>query len=297
MIENDTQILEHLITEWTKELPEWIDALKDKIISRQMFEYRKVGAEIGVDQVTTFDRTGHGASIVAKGSPPLGSGSKATNLPHELFQLLDGININEKDIKHDPKLKPRNLKILLANLHHAENKLALNGNAEHNIPGLVSMAQANPNGVIAAGDITGDWDGSDTSRDIYNDVLLGLGKFGSRYDAEFMIANKIDSRWLYAKDSEGVPYWKSLCALFNKDPTDKISDWLITCDTTQLVQGKVYLVDKDEKAAEIVVSENPTMRAISLQPGGNYPIEMYEWLTIESHDNSAFVEIAITGHP
>jgi hypothetical protein len=294
LIEGDTQILQHLIEIWEKELLDYISNLEDKIISRQLLPVRKVGADVGIDQVTTYDRTGAGAKIVAKGSRPKGSGSVATNVPYEIFQLLDGFKIHEKDIKLDPKLKSRDLKIILNNIHRAENYLAINGNTDHNISGIVTAAQANSNGVIATGDNGGAWDGSDSTRDIYNDILLGLTYVDPEHDPSFLLANKIDSRWLFAKDAEGVPFWKSVAALFGKKPTDDINSWLITTGSLTLAQNKVYLVTHDDEAAELVISENPTLRAISQQEGGNFPIEMFEWLTVEFHENDAFVEIDIT---
>lgn len=296
MIQNDAEILQHSIEEWTKEIKDYVSKIADKMISRQLLPVRKVGADVGIDQVTTYDRTGAGAKIVAKGARAEGSGSVASNVSHEIYQLLDKFYIHEKDIKHDPKLKNRNVQIILGNIHRAENDLVVNGDTNHNISGIVDAARANTNGLIDETETTGDWDGSDTSRDIYNDTLLGLSMIDGDYDARFLLMNKIDSRYMFAKDSEGVPYWKSVCSLFGKTPQDPIDSWLIKADTSVLAQGYVYLCAYDPDVAELVISENPTLRAIALQEGGNYPIEMYEWLVPEFHNNQAFAEIHITGH-
>ena len=50
----------------------------------------------------------------------------------------------------------------------------------------------------------------------------------------------------------------------------------------------------DSDAAELVVSENAKIRNLPQQRGGNYPIEVYSWLTVEKHRPLAFVELDTT---
>jgi len=54
----------------------------------------------------------------------------------------------------------------------------------------------------------------------------------------------------------------------------------------------VYLGPVDSDAAELLVSENPTIRTLPLQSGGNYPIEIYEWITPEIHNSDSMAQIA-----
>ena len=82
MIENDAAILQHFIENWERELPDYLSKLEDKIVSRQILPVRKVGADIMVDEVVTYERTGAGAQIMAKGAVPKGSGLEASHVPH-----------------------------------------------------------------------------------------------------------------------------------------------------------------------------------------------------------------------
>lgn len=293
MIGNDAQILQHFVENWTKVIPKFVSKLEDKIISRKVLPVRTVGADIAFDIVQEYDRTGNGAEIVSKGTPPKGSGSEAEDVPFKIYQILDGFDIHEKDLKLDPKLKERNLNILLKNIHRRENIVSLQGSTSHNIGGIVPAAQANTNGVIADSDIAGSWDGSGTNRDIYNDLLLGNNKLDPERDARWLIGNKKDLNWLFAKDDDNrAPFWKSVCTLFGKFPTDPLDSWMVTCGDLTLPQGQVYIACHDDEAGELIISENPTLRALSQQRGGNYPIEMYEWMTVEIHDNDGFVQVA-----
>lgn len=293
MIQNDAQILQHFVENWEKVIPKYINKLEDKIISRKVLPFRKVGADVAIDIAQEYERTGNGAEIVAKGTAPKGSGSEANDVPYKLYQLLDGFDIHEKDMKLDPKLKERNLEMILKNIHRAENILALQGNATYNIGGIVPAAQANVNGVIGSGDIAGPWDGSGSARNIYNDLLLGINKLDPERDPRWLIGNKKDLNWLFAKDDDNrEPFWKSVSTLFGKFPTDKLDTWMVTCGDLTLPVGKVYIACMDTEAGELVISENPTLRPLPQQRGGNYPIEMYEWLTVEMHDNEGFVEVA-----
>ena len=292
MLANDAAILNRMIENWTKELPNYISKLEDKIISRQILPVRKVGADVMIDVVTAYERTGAGAQIMAKGAVPKGSGVDATPIPHNIYQLLDGFLIHEKDMKLDPKLKQRELEIVLNNIHRAENILSIQGNATHNIPGIVTAAQANTNGQVAS---TAPWDKSGAAPEYYNDVLKTLNKMDSDFEPRFMIGNRLDLNQLNTLSADTKqPVWKQIAALFGKNDTDSKKSWMISCGALTLPKGKVYVIPHDNMAAELVISENPALRAISMQRGGNFPIEMFEWLTTEFHENNAFVEIDVT---
>ena len=292
MIGNDAEILQHFVENWTKVLPNYISKIEDMIISRKILPQRLVGRNVAIDIVQKYERTGSGAKIIAKGTPPTGSGSEATDVPYSMYQIMDGFDIHEKDLGLDPKLKERNLEIILKNIHRLENQIAINGSPDYNIKGIVGAALANANGKIGSGDIAGPWNGSGAARDIYNDLLKGVQLLDLDRDAKFLVGNKRDLTWLWAKDDDNrEPFWKSVCTLFGKFPTDPIDSWLVPVGSA-LTAGKVYIAAHDTDVGEIVISENPTLRSIGIQRGGNYPIEMFEWLTIEIHENEGYVEVA-----
>ena len=293
MIQNDAEILQHFVENWEKVLKDYLSKIEDQIISRRLLSYRKVGEDVAIDIQQNYDRTGQGAEIVAKGVAPLGSGSVATQSPHILYQILDGFDIHQKDLALDPKLKNRDMEIIMGNVHRRENILAVNGDTPHNIPGIAPAAALNSNGVIASGDIAGDWDGSDTNRDIYNDLLLGKNLINPDRTAKFLLGNSTDTNWLFAKDDDNrEPFWKTVCSLFGKTPTDPITDWLVSVGDLTLTAGNVYIVCYGPESGEIVISENPSPRFLPQQRGGNFPIELYEWGTVEIFDNDSYAKVA-----
>jgi len=285
-------ILKHFIENWEKELKDYISRLEDKIISRQILPVRKVGADVMLDQVVHFDRTGAGAQLMAKGSVPKGSGLDARSVPFSIYQLLDGFLIHDKDLKLDPKLKTRELEIILNNVHRAENILAIQGNAGHGIVGITGAAGANTNGT---GSSTNPWDRSGGAPTYYNDVLDGLNLMDSDFEPRWLLGNRADLNQLFwLSNDTKQPVWKQIASLFGKTETNPMSSWLVMVGDLTLPTGKVYMLPSDSKAGELVISENPTIRALPQQRGGNWPIELYEWLTVEMHENNAFVEIDVT---
>ncbi len=290
MIQNDVAILQHQIELWKKELPDYISKLEDKIISRLVLPVRKVGANVMIDNVTHYDRTGAGAQIMAKGSVPKGSRVDATSVPFNIFQIIDGFLIHEKDIKLDPKLKSRELEIILNNIQRAENIMAVNGNALHNIVGITGAALANTNGTATR---TAVWS-TPASAKYYDDLLRSINLMDPDFEPRYLIGNSTDLRMLQTlSDDTKQPIWKQCASLFGKTETDPMRSWMVPCGNLTLTAGEVYLVPHDNRAGEFVVSENPALRQISQQRGGNYPIEMHEWVTPEIHNNQAFVNLTV----
>lgn len=77
MISNDdASILQEAREEWTKEMVRYIEKNKDNMTARNILETRDIGADVEIDIVTNYDRTGPGAQIVAKGTPPDKTGTK-----------------------------------------------------------------------------------------------------------------------------------------------------------------------------------------------------------------------------
>jgi len=290
MLENDAAILQHFIEVWEKEIPDYISRLKDQIISRKILPMRKVGEDVMIDVVQRYDRTGAGAEIMAKGAVPPGSGVDATDVPHMIYQIIDGFQIHEKDMKLDPKLKSRNVEIILGNIHRKENALAVLGSPQHNIPGITTLIPgANQLKTL------GIWDGSGSAIQMYKDIRRMKTAMDTDFRPKFLMGyhETLAPLWDLSADTK-VPYYTQIAPLFGQRPDADPFSWMIEVDDDVLPAGKVYMMPLDPMAAEFIVSENPSMRAISQQRGGNYPIEMFEWVTVEIHEPTAFVELDTT---
>lgn len=285
---NDQAILQRLVENYEKQIPEYFERLEDKIVSRVILPVRTVGDDVAIDVVEHIDRTGTGTQFIAKGTVPKGSGIEASEIPHILYQAMDGFMINEKDLSLDKQIKTRKLKVVLANMQRFENKVSINGDTDRTIPGIATLAAANPNGTITA---QGTWDGSASARDIYDDLLGARGKMDGDYEPRFLIGERTDMNWLRALDSERKPFWHMVSSLFGKTPQDPMNSWAIEVGPKTLSPGFVYMATYDDEAAEFVISEDHKVRQIPQQRGGNYPIEVYSWYTIEGHDNKGFVQI------
>jgi len=292
MIANDQAILQRYVEKVGAKLEDYINEMIDKPFARMLFPVRTVDASVAFDIVERRDRTGDGAKIVAKGTVPKRTGMIASEVPHIMHQFMDSFSINEKDLKREKGLKDDLVKICLDNLQRLENDIAINGNAEYGIPGIATMAAANTNGMITA---QGTWDGSASDRDLYNDLLGARGYMRGQFRPMFLLGCNTDLNWLRAAQPDTRrPYWKDCASLFGKTEMDNPDTWMIEVDSDVLTPGYVYMVTKNPKAAEMVISEDKQLRPIPLQPGGNYPIELYSWQTFEAHDNNGFVKIKTT---
>lgn len=288
---NDAAIPQHKIEQWKKEIPDYLSKIEDKIVSRMVLNVRKIDESIEWDHVEHYDRTGEGAQIVAKGQPPKGSGSVATEVPFQMFQILDGFKIHEKDIKFDKKLKSRDMQIILGNIHRKENIMALRGDAPHGIKGITGAAAANPNGQAT---VTTPWS-TVASATYYNDIMVATDLMDTDFEPRWLIGNRLDLNKLNVlSDDTKQPVWKQIAALFGKTEQESKKSWMVPCGPLTMPQGKVYLCAQGPDAAELVISENPSLRPLPMQPGGNYPVEIYEWLNVEIHEDAAFVELDVT---
>jgi hypothetical protein len=273
-------------------LEDFINEMIDQPFARMLYPTRTVDESVQFDIVERRDRTGDGARIVAKGTVPKRTGMIASEMPHVMHQFMDSFSVNEKDLKREKGLKDDLVKICLDNLQRLENDVAINGDAEFGIPGIATMATANPNGTVTA---QGTWDGSGSTRDLYNDCLGARAKMSGKFRPVFLLGCNIDTNWLRApQDDTRRPYWKDVASLFGKTEMDNPNTWLIEVDTDVLAPGYVYMITKNPKAAEMVISEDRQLRPIPLQPGGNYPVELFSWETFEEHDNTGFVKIKVT---
>ena len=273
-------------------LEDYINEMIDQPFARMLFPTRTVDESVAFDIVERRDRTGDGARIVAKGTVPKRSGMVASEVPHVLHQFMDSFSINEKDLKREKSLKTDLVKICLDNLQRLENDVAINGNAEYGIPGIATMAAANPAGMVTA---QGTWDGTGSTRDLYNDLLTARSHMNGKFRPAFLLGCNTDMNWLRALQPDTRrPYWKDVASLFGKTDVDNPATWMIEVDADVLTAGYVYMLTKNPKAAEMVISEDKQLRPIPLQPGGNYPVELFSWETFEEHDNTGFVKIKVT---
>ena len=299
MIENTGATIDRFIEEWTREIAVYGKKYLDNMTARNIMETRYVGADVAVDVITKYDKTGPGAQITAKGAVPKSMGVTGTDTKHEIYQIGLGFNISKKDLSLDPTQFNRKIDIALKEIHRKEDDIMLNGVANIGLTGMVTAAQANSNGKIvnagAAGNDTnnkGEWAG-EADTDIYDDILTADGKLDDEFNMEFLVGRKSDMRYLYRLDANRNPYRELSAPLFGKTENDTSWMW----KTNQLTAGKVYAIAKDFTGGELVVSENPSITPLyngGLGPGQNYYFEISEWVVPEFHNNDAFVEIDIT---
>jgi hypothetical protein len=257
--------------------------------ARNLLETRNVGEDVQIDVVTTYDRTGPGAQITAKGVAPESMGVKAASIKHDVYRISTGFHINRKDLKTDPKTKNRLVDIAMRDIHRAEDDFALNGSTKHGVNGIVQAARKNSNGKITVSDNAGAWSG-ETGTDIYDDINSAIALMDGDFEPAFLVGNRADLLNLNRMDSERQPYYKTVSGLFGKtNENDK--SWMFM--TKRLNVGYVYVIPKDFLAGEFVIGENAhIIDDYPMQPGENFWIELSSWVVPEMHQNNAFVEIA-----
>jgi uncharacterized linocin/CFP29 family protein len=293
MISSDAATLQHFVEAWEREIVDYVEKYKDNMTARNVLTIRNVGADVAIDVVTNYDRTGPGAQIVAQGAVPESMGVKTSATKHDIFQISTGFSISKKDLTLDPTSKNRLIDIAMRDIHRMEDEICLNGVTRYNISGLITAAAANANGTITAGTNKGAWDGSDTGTDIYDDINTALGLMDDDFDPMYLLGKRTDLLYVNRMDSERQPYWKTIAPLFDKPEGNRSWLW----NTNQLAAGTVYMAPKDFMAGELVVSENPTIEQLyngGLGPGKNYFFEISEWVVPEFHNNDAFVKLVIT---
>ena len=299
MIANTGATLEHFVEEWTRQIVRYVEKYKDNMTSRNIMEVRNVGADVAIDVVTEYDRTGPGAQILAKGAVPKSMSVSKTDTSHEIYQIGLGFNISEKDLKLDPERHARTIDLALREIHRKEDDMLMNGVTNIGLSGLVTAAQANSNGKIVDAGATGSdtnnkgaWAG-EADTDIYDDILTADSKLDDEFELAYLVGVKSDLRYMWRVDSERQPYRKLSAPLFNKAETDISWMW----KTAHIDAGKVYGCAKDFTAGELIVSENPSIATLyngGMGPGRNYYFEISEWVVPEFHTNEGYVEIDIT---
>lgn len=281
-------ILQRKAEVWEREILDYIEKYSHNMIARKVLPIRNVGKDAEIDVVSTYESTGRGAIIAAKGVVPSGSKVKVKSTSHTIYQILDGFDLHEKDLNIEPKLKNRNVDLCMRNVHKAEDELALNGKTSINVNGI-SDAPALSSNTTTAAQNHGAWDGSEAN-DIHADIIRAINQLDTDFDAAWILGNPIDINYLNALDSERQPYWRTIVDLF--DGATKKTDFLFK--SNRITAGTVYVGVKDILAAELVVSENATVATLPMQRGRLYPVEIYEWVTVEIHNTNAFASIVTT---
>lgn len=293
MIGNDAATLQHFVETWEREIVDYVEKYKDNMTSRNVMHVRNVGADVAIDVVTNYDRTGPGAQITAKGAVPKSMGLSASDTKHDIYQIATGFHISKKDLNLDPKQKNRLVDIAMRDIHRKEDDIVINGVTNLNLNGIVDAAAANSNGTITAGTNAGAWSG-ETGTDIYDDINSALALMDDEFDPEYLLGKRTDLLYLNRMDSERQPYWKTIAPLFDMKEGDRSWIW----NSNHFAANKVYLTPGDDfMAGELVVSENATIDVLyngGMGPGKNYYFEVSEWVVPEFHNNDAFVEIEIT---
>jgi hypothetical protein len=290
MISNDAATLQHFVEAWEREIVDYVERYKDNMTSRNVLDVRNVGADIAIDVVTNYDRTGPDAQIIAKGAVPKSMGLSATDTKHDIYQIATGFSISQKDLSLDPTSKNRLIDIAMRDIHRKEDDIALNGVTSLNLNGIADAAAANANGTITTATNAGAWSG-ETGTDIYDDINTALGLMDSEFDPAFLVGNRTDLLYLNRMDSERQPYWRTIAPLFNMKDGDR--SWIWT--SNHITAGTVYMVPKNFMAGEMVVSENASITTLyngGMGPGRNFFFELAEWVVPEMHNNDAFVSIA-----
>jgi len=262
----------------------YAEKFSDNMVGRKILSVRKAPKDKEIDVISQYDRQGAGAIVAAKGAIPAGSkvSVKATSFP--IYQILDGFVMNEKDMTVDPKLQKKNVDLCMKNIHRTEDDLCINGDTTLNLNGIADVAS---NNALTTSTNHGAWDGTEAN-DIHADYVGAIGLMDTDFDAAFTVGNPVDMNYLNTLDSERQPYWKTLIDLF--PAARKKEDFIFK--SNRCTAATVFLGPTDSDAAELVVAENPTVRTLSLQSGGNYPVEIYEWVTPEIHNTDSMAQIA-----
>jgi hypothetical protein len=159
----------------------------------------------------------------------------------------------------------------------------------------VGAARANANGKVAASGGTynnnGAWAGTDDSRDPYEDINLAMTLTDFTVKPVALVGNRQALSYLNTKDSERHPFWKDVAGLFNKPDTDR--SWMV--ESQYAPDGYVYLIPNDPAVMEFAASQEIDIDdSYGKKPGGNYWIEIKEWVNpAEIYTNQGIVEIAI----
>lgn len=289
-------IPESFVTAWVREINEFEMQYKDTLFARNYLPNRDVGANIDFDTVQYYDTQDRKAQMIAKGSIPEPFTVRGRSATHEMYQFAEAFVINERDLKKPDgaAMKTKELDVAVRNIHKAEDYYAINGDGV-SLLGIVNAARANSNGKVANTGGTynnmGAWDGTDTSRDPYEDINLAITLQEEMFKPMYLLGSRLSLSYLRTMDSERRPFWKDVAGLFGKGEDD--SSFMV--ESEYCPAGYVYVLPYDPQAMEFVISEELDIdEDYPKQLGGNYHILVNEWVNpVEVHVPSSIVEINI----
>jgi len=275
---------------------------RDRLLARNVAPYRHIGADMDKDSITKYDTSTETAKIIAKGAVPDSFTLKAEQVTHDVYCFATGFSINERDLQKPvtSAIKTKEIDVALKRIHMAEDDFFMNGGSASSATGITAngidaAAALNTNGSITTGTNAGAWDGSDPDRDLYSDVLNAVNLMDEEFTPTYLIGKRADLKYLFQMTSavQRQPFYRDIAPLFGKSPDADPYSWIK--ETSYAPSGYVYVVASDPDAFEFIVSQEIDVDdRYPKQPGGNYWIEIKEWVRpIEIHDENSIVEIAI----
>lgn len=295
------------ITSMRRTIEEFQDVNIDGYIARQALYVRSLdNPNIRRDIIRRVDKSAapdgvSTAQISAGGTIPEEVHTAAKDDLHPIWWIADSVIMNEAEINLDPNRWNLDTRVAMLECQRRENWTAINGDAAHNITGIVAAAQANTRGrVVAAGAVApqmnnvGAWDGSevDSVMDPYEDLRRATGMINPEYPRSSLnLMGRPESlNFLWSKNDLRETYVSEIAGLFGR--ADGSTDFLIPCD--YVPANVVYVVAKHMNAGEIVIAQDYDVDAdYPRQKGKNRYAEIGGWLGFEIHDSAGFVQVAI----
>ena len=294
-------ITEEMTIAWVQAINDWELNYRNELTARTVMPYRSIGPQMDIDATSHHMSTSGLADFVAKGATPTPITMKTAVEKNEMFQIATGFFVNERDLAkaEGATMKQAELNACLQMIHAREDYTLLNGNTELGISGIVTKAHANTRGKIVASGASGAemnnmgaWDGTDDTRDPYEDVANAVSMMDYRFKPYALLADRATIRYLNMKDSERIPFAEDMGPLFGKPEGDR--SWMIESQFTPT--GYCYLVPYNPQAGEFISSQEIDIKDDYAQmPGGNFYIELKEWCNPAAiHSPNAYVEIRTT---
>jgi hypothetical protein len=273
---------------------------RDARIARNLSTMRDVGASVQTDTVTFFEKSGGNtainAAITAKGDIPPLIGVKGKQVSHVMYQISAKFYINERDLALDPQQQARKVDVATRDIGRFEDYLWINGDTNTGLTGLVTSAQANPNGKVVAGAAsgadaanTGSWDGAETDIDIYTDIMNAVDRIGDNFTPKYLLGRRADIAPIRKMDDLRKRYADEILDLFGATNTQAFIRYSL-----YVPSGYLYVVAQDMEFSEFVISEDLRVdTSVGKDEGGNYPVVFREWGNpVEFHSNEGAVQIS-----
>jgi hypothetical protein len=285
----------HFNEVFEREVLNYQNKARDGMVARNLATIRNVGADVQTDTVTFYEKSGGNtainAAIVAKGSTPPQIGVKGKEVSHIMYQLADGFKLNERDLALDPKQQARKVDVATRDIHRLEDYIWINGDTATGLTGLITSAQANPNGSVSAANNAGAWTGSDATIDIYTDIMNACDYIGDNFTPAYLLGRRATIAPIRKMDDMRKRYADEILDLFGAKAVSEFVRY-----SAYVPAGACYVVAKDMEFCEFVISQDLAVdTSYPKQEGGNYPVELKEWLNpVEFHSNEGSAEIITT---